>query len=126
MTSRRFLVCMSTDTAAFTPADILTRVTDGVRLPVRLTPNARKDSLDGFAETTDGIRLKASVTAVPEKGKANAALAKLLAKKLRLPKTSIHLIAGEQSRNKMLLLEGVPDELISALDAKFRDLGLLG
>ncbi|WP_417449501.1 DUF167 family protein [Kordiimonas sp.] len=117
---------MSTDTSSVSLADIAVSTPEGLRLPVRLTPGARKDSLDGFTETADGLRLKACVTAVPEKGKANAALAKLLAKKLRLPKTSIRLIAGEQSRNKMLLLEGTPDKLLAALDAKFRDLGLLG
>ncbi|WP_262692256.1 DUF167 domain-containing protein [Kordiimonas aestuarii] len=117
---------MSTDSPEVRLADILTLAVDGVRLPIRLTPGASKDSLDGFMETADGLRLKAGVTAVPEKGKANAAIAKLLAKKLRLPKTSIRLIAGEQSRNKTVLIEGVPDELLSVLDAKFRDLGLLG
>lgn len=104
----------------------LQAVPEGVRLMVRLTPNAGKDSLDGPMETVDGMRLKAGVTAVPEKGKANASLAKLLAKKLRLPKTSIRLIAGEQSRNKTLLIEGEPEELMSALDEKLRALGLLG
>ena len=104
----------------------LSAVPEGVRCLVRLTPNASKDSLDGPMETTDGVRLKVSVTAIPEKGKANASLAKLLAKKLRLPKTSIRLIAGEQSRNKTLLIEGEPEELMSALDEKLRALGLLG
>lgn len=113
---------MSTDTL---PA-YLVAVPEGVRLLVRLTPNASKDSLDGPIDAADGVRLKASVTAIPEKGKANASLAKLLAKKLRLPKTSIRLIAGEQSRNKTILIEGEPEELMSALDEKLRALGLLG
>jgi uncharacterized protein (TIGR00251 family) len=107
-------------------ASYLLAAPDGVRLLVRLTPNAGKDSLDGPVDTADGIRLKAGVTAVPEKGKANASLAKLLAKKLRLPKTSIRLIAGEQSRNKTVLIEGEPEDLMSALDEKLRALGLLG
>ena len=113
---------MSTDH----PAAYLAAVPEGVRLLVRLTPGAGRDSLDGPMDTADGVRLKASVTAVPEKGRANASLAKLLAKKLRLPKTSIRLIAGEQSRNKTILVEGEPGELMSALDAKLRALGLVG
>jgi len=44
------------------------------------------------------------VTEVPEKGKANAALIKLLAKKLGIAKTSITLVSGDTSRNKVLSL----------------------
>ena len=99
---------------------------DGVRLNVRLTPSASRDALERTDEDADGQRrLRASVTTVPEKGKANAALIKLIAKKLRLPKSSIRLIAGEQSRNKTILIEGDPAELMIALDTKFRALGLI-
>lgn len=69
--------------------------------------------------------LKVSVTAVPEKGRANAALIKLLAQKLGLPKTSISLIAGETSRLKTLHIKGKPEELLNILDAKLRALGLM-
>lgn len=99
----------------------------GVTLSVRLTPNAKRDALDRIEEgPSGGTQLRISVTAVAEKGKANAALAKLLSKKLRLPKSSIRLIAGEQNRNKTLLFEGDPDELFDALVAKLRDQGLMG
>lgn len=99
----------------------------GVTLAVRLTPNAKRDALDRISEDAGGgAQLRISVTAIPEKGKANAALAKLLSKKLRLPKSSIRLIAGEQNRNKTVLFEGDPDELFDALVAKLRDQGLMG
>lgn len=74
--------------------------------------------------SADGLkRLRASVTVVPEKGKANKALVKLLAKKLRLPKSAIRLIAGEQSRNKTVAIDGDPDELIPALENMLSGLG---
>lgn len=57
--------------------------------------------------SADGnARLRVTVTAVPEKGKANKALVKLLAKKLRLPKSVIQIIAGHHARDKTLLITG--------------------
>lgn len=100
---------------------------EGVQFAVRLTPKAAKDKLDRIDQDANGnARLRVTVTAVPENGKANAALIKLFSKKLRLPKTSIRLIAGDLNRNKTILVEGAPDELLDALDAKLRELGLMG
>jgi uncharacterized protein (TIGR00251 family) len=96
-------------------------------MQVRLTPGAARDRLDRLDTDDAGHRrLRVTVTAVAEKGKANAALAKLLSKKLRLPKSGIRLIAGELNRNKTVLIAGDPDELEEALDAKLRELGLMG
>ena len=52
------------------------------------------------------VVLKASVTAVPEKGKANSALIKLLSKEWKLAKSNFKVISGETDRNKTLLLKG--------------------
>lgn len=107
--------------------DLLRHHKDGICFSVRLTPNASKDSLVRLDWAADGAcRLRATVTTVPENGKANAALIKLLSKKLRLPKTAIRLIAGETNRNKTILIEGAPDKLYDALDAKLREQGLMG
>lgn len=109
------------------PSLPLTKHERGVTLNVRLSPNARRDAIDRLEEDAQGLpRLRISVTAIPEKGKANVALAKLLSQKLRLPKSCIRLIAGELNRNKTVLLEGDPDELFDALVAKLRDPGLMG
>lgn len=76
-------------------------------MAVRLTPKASRDRIDGVAPEADGGRvLKVAVTAVPEDGKANAALVKLLAKQWKLPKTSITLTAGATDRRKTLLISG--------------------
>jgi uncharacterized protein len=91
---------------------------DHVRLAVRLTPNASRDALEGLETAADGeCWLKARVTAVPEDGKANKALIKLLASKLRVPKSSISLISGDTARKKILRLEGEPEDLIQKLNA---------
>eukprot|EP01037_Dinobryon_pediforme_P032735 gene32735-37828_t len=53
---------------------------DGVRLRVRLTPKSSRDALDAQERLADGsVVLTARVRAVPEDGKANAALEALIA-----------------------------------------------
>ena len=85
---------------------------DHIRLTVRLTPNAGRDGIDGVEIGADGEEwLKARVTAVPEKGKANKALIELLAKSLRVPKSSISVISGDTSRKKILQIDGNPEDL---------------
>lgn len=97
---------------------------NGVMLFIKLTPKASKNALVRIEKDTNGkSRLKATVTAVPEKGKANTALIKLLSKKLGLPKTSIELIAGDQSRLKTILLHGETAALEKILSERVVALG---
>jgi uncharacterized protein (TIGR00251 family) len=91
---------------------------DHVRLSVRLTPNGGRDAIDGVDSGADGERLlKVRVSAVPENGKANKALVALLAKQLKLPKSSISVVSGETSRKKILRLEGEPEAIMARLAA---------
>ena len=78
---------------------------DCILLKVRIVPKAGRNSIIGLH---DGM-LKVLVTAVPEKGKANAALVKLLSKTLGIAKTSIHIVSGETVRNKILSLPADAD-----------------
>ncbi|MCF8706837.1 DUF167 domain-containing protein [Rhizorhapis sp. SPR117] len=72
-----------------------------VRLSVRLTPRSAKEAVGGMWQDPQGTAwLCASVRAVPEKGRANAALIKLLAKALEVPPSAISLEAGDSSRLK--------------------------
>lgn len=81
---------------------------DGLLINIRLTPKAAKNAITGWTTDADGQPvLKASVTAVPEKGKANTALITLLARSWKLPKTSLILVRGETDRNKTLLLKDI-------------------
>ncbi len=94
----------------------LTPCVDGLRVAVRLTPKGRKDGIEGVAETVQGTaEIRISVTAVPENGKANKALIKLLAKQWRLPKTGIRIVSGETDRHKVLELDGDAEELYSCI-----------
>jgi uncharacterized protein YggU (UPF0235/DUF167 family) len=91
---------------------------DGIDLFVRLTPKAAVDRLEGLEATADGrSHVKARVRAVPEKGAANAALEKLVAKALGLPASSVSVSAGGTARLKVLRIGGDPVVLAEAIDA---------
>lgn len=90
---------------------------NSVVLRVRLTPNAAAMKVGGVFEDADGVvYLKASVTAVPEKGKANKDLIALLSKKLKLPKGAFEIVAGETDRYKKLEICGDVGTIVSALE----------
>ncbi len=94
------------------------QVENGVRLRIKLTPKAARDMIgDRFEDENGDAVLKAGVTAVPENGKANAALIKLLSKKWKIPKSAFSVISGATSRNKVLLIEGDPAALCEKLRA---------
>ena len=93
---------------------------DHLRLTVRLTPNGGRDALDGIeADSAGEAHLKARVTAVPEKGKANKALILLIAGSLGIPKSSVSLVSGDTARKKILRIEGDPEDLAKKLEALF-------
>ncbi len=77
--------------------------TDGVLLPVRAQPGARKNGVVGVH---DG-RLKVAVTQAREKGKANGAIKKVLAAALRLKKSQIELVGGPTSSQKKFRVTGL-------------------
>jgi uncharacterized protein YggU (UPF0235/DUF167 family) len=72
----------------------------GAEIAVRVTPKASRNAV---AETDDGLRV--SVTTVPEDGKATKAVIKLLAAALGVPKSSLTLIRGATSRDKVFRLD---------------------
>ena len=89
----------------------------GIKIRIHLTPNAARTKLDRIDENAEGItRLRSTVTSPPEKKKANKALIALLAKKLRLPKSAIQIIAGQQSRDKTIFIFGEPDLLLPLVE----------
>ncbi|HZV58425.1 MAG TPA: DUF167 family protein [Sphingobium sp.] len=72
-------------------------------LALRLTPRAARARIGGLFTDAQGSRwLQASVTAPPDKGRANAALIALLAKALRIAPSSILLETGDTNRLKRL------------------------
>ena len=80
---------------------------DAVLLSLRLTPKSSKDAVEGVEALSDGRRvLKARVRAVPEDGKANEALLRLLAKWLDLPVRALSLSSGASGRTTVIRIEG--------------------
>jgi len=87
-------------------------------LSVRLQPGASRPGLAGVETDADGVaRLRVRVGEPPEGGRANAALAALIAKSLRMGKSAVSLTAGHTSRNKTLRIEGDPGVLVERLTA---------
>lgn len=80
------------------------------RLPVKLTPGASADRIDGWDVDAEGLPvLKVRVRARPVEGEANAALIRLLAKSLSVPRSTVSLARGGQSRLKMVEVDGMAD-----------------
>jgi uncharacterized protein YggU (UPF0235/DUF167 family) len=99
------------------------RFADGMLLVrVRITTRAGEDAIAGVQHTADGPAISARVRPAPEDGKANAALEKLIAGWLGLPKTSVRVAAGARSRIKTLALSGQPSALERLMDAKLSPL----
>lgn len=92
----------------------LTSHASGTILAVHAQPSAKRDAVLG--ERAGALRL--AVSAAPEKGKANAAIQKLLAEALGCKASMIELIAGETSRDKkFLILEKIPEEIRPRLES---------
>ena len=68
----------------------------GAEIAVRVTPKASRNRIE---ESAEGLRVY--VTVVPEGGKANAAVIKLLAKALGVPKSNLQLLRGHGARDKL-------------------------
>lgn len=102
--------------SATLPALPWTLTADGVTVTVRATPRGGRDAIDGIVELGDGRRaLKARVSVAAEDGKANAALAKLLAKAAGLAPSRVELLAGATGRTKSFWLAGDAHEIAARL-----------
>jgi uncharacterized protein YggU (UPF0235/DUF167 family) len=61
------------------------------------------------------VRLKVRVRAAAERHKANRALEAMLAKRLKIAKSAVRVIAGETSRNKIVRIVADRDDLARAV-----------
>ncbi|HEY8248488.1 MAG TPA: DUF167 family protein [Hyphomicrobium sp.] len=85
---------------------------------VRLTPKSSIEGVDGVAPSAEGMALAARVRAVPAEGEANAAVEKLVARWLDVPKSTVRVTAGAKSRIKSLTISGETHCLEQRLKAK--------
>jgi len=85
----------------------------GVILPVYAKPGARKAGFVG----EHGGALKLAVAAPPEGGRANIALADLLACLFGLKATQVELVSGATNKSKRFLLRAAKkDQIIARLN----------
>lgn len=90
----------------------------GLSLFIRVTPNAGRDAIEGVEVRDDGAAvLRLRVKAVPDKGKANAAVLVLLAKALGVPKSALSVVSGETARLKTIAVVGQGTELVALVQA---------
>ena len=75
-----------------------------VKISVRLQPKASREELRVWDE---GGVLRVRVKEAPVDGAANAALVRLVAKRLRISRGVISIIHGATGRNKILKVEGL-------------------
>jgi uncharacterized protein (TIGR00251 family) len=68
---------------------------------IKLIPKSSANKIEQINDDS----FKVYVTAVPESGKANKAMINLLSKHFKIPKTSIEIIKGHTSRNKIIQMD---------------------
>jgi hypothetical protein len=78
---------------------------EGVVLNVRVQPKASRSEVVGVHD--GGLKVK--VTSAPEGGKANREVIKLLAEYFGVNKSSIRIIRGETSREKVIEIKNLKE-----------------
>lgn len=75
----------------------------GIMLKVKVVPGASRSRIAGLL----GDRLKVSVAAPPEGGKANRAVCELVAHALGVPARDVEVVEGHTQPRKTLAFQGV-------------------
>jgi uncharacterized protein len=96
---------------------------DGVILAVRLTPRSSRDEIAGIEDRGGECVLKARVRAIPEAGRANAALETLIARWLGVPPSTVSVAHGGKSRLKQVAVAGDADALSRLIAERVGELG---
>jgi hypothetical protein len=78
-------------------------MTASTRLQLRVAPGAARARVVG----RHGTGWKVRVTAAPEGGKANDAVARLLADTLGLSRSDVEIVSGHSGRDKVVALAGI-------------------
>ena len=80
----------------------------GVTFSVRVQPRAKRNAVVGEL----GEALKIALTAPPIDGRANQACIEFLAELLDLPRSSLAIISGHSSRNKVVRVTGLSSDTL--------------
>ena len=90
---------------------------------VRLTPRSSIESIGGVGQTAEGAAVLARVRAVPSEGEANAALERVVARWLDVPKGTVRVTHGAKSRVKSLTISGETGCIERRLKARLAEAG---
>jgi uncharacterized protein (TIGR00251 family) len=90
----------------------------GVRIRLRVRPGGRGDRLRG----AHAGALKVELGAAPERGRANAALIRLLAELLGVVRSEVAIVSGATSRDKLVEIQGVD---VNHVAARLRAAGIV-
>ncbi|HUF30661.1 MAG TPA: DUF167 domain-containing protein [Gemmatimonadaceae bacterium] len=89
-----------------------------VRITVRVQPRASRSAVEGVR----GDAWRVRVQAPPVAGAANAAVCRLLADSLRVPRRHVRLISGSSARTKIIEIDGMSaDDVEARLVAAMED-----
>ena len=81
----------------------LQETTLGVTFAVKVHPRAKKNAITGEL----GDALKLSLTAAPVEGRANEACIEFFANLLKVPRSSVTIASGQNSRRKVIRVAGL-------------------
>jgi len=81
----------------------VSRQGDSVVFAVKVHPRAKRERISGVV----GDALKVELTAPPIDGRANQACIRFFAEFLKVPRSSVTIAAGTNSRNKIIRVTGV-------------------
>lgn len=80
---------------------MMEQTSKGVVIRVKIIPKSTSNEIVGW----ENEELKVRIAAPPDKGKANQALIKFLAKFFEVTQAQVVLLSGETSRHKKILFE---------------------
>lgn len=90
---------------------LITEKNGALIFSVRVQPRASRDEITG--EYQDGLKVR--LTASPVDDRANEALRKLLAARLKVPLAAVRIASGEHGRTKRVEVRGATVAMVRAL-----------
>ncbi|MBI5102831.1 MAG: YggU family protein [Nitrospirae bacterium] len=79
------------------------KIKDGIRVTVKVEPRSSKRAVSGVM----GDVIKVKLTAPPVDGAANEQLVEFLSETFRVKKSSIRIVKGISSKNKVVEITGI-------------------
>ena len=76
-----------------------------IKLAIKVVPGSSRDRIDGWL----GASLKVRVSAPAKRGKANAAVERLVAETLGIPAKCARIVAGNTSSRKVIEISGLSE-----------------